>query len=97
VLQWSGVVKIVSFEGEPAPVLEVEVESIRLLVGSKLKYDPCPLVREGMMIEVVHGPLRGVVGRLIRKDVNRARVVLSVDLIGQGVSVEVDAADIRPY
>jgi len=97
VLKCSGVVNIVSFEGKPAPVLEVEVESIRLLVGSKLKYDPCPLVREGMMIEVVHGPLRGVVGRLIRKDVNRARLVLSVDLIGQGVSVEVDAADIRPY
>jgi len=97
VLKCAGVVNIVSFEGKPAPVPEVEVESIRLLVGSELKYDPCPLVREGMMIEVVHGPLRGVVGRLIRKDVNHARLVLSVDLIGQAVSVEVDAADIKPY
>ena len=32
-----------------------------------------------------------------RKDTKRASLVLSVDLIGQGVSVEVDAADVKPY
>jgi transcriptional antiterminator NusG len=97
VLKCTGVVNIVSFEGKPAPIPEYELESIRLLVGSELQYDPCPLVREGMMVEVVHGPLRGVVGRLMRKDAERARLVLSVDLIGQAVSVEVDAADVRRY
>ena len=50
----------------------------------------------GTMVEVVHGPLRGVFGRLVRKG-PRARLVLSVDLIGQAVSVEVDAADVKPY
>jgi len=40
---------------------------------------------------VVHGPLRGVVGRLVRKDAPKARLVLSVNLIGQAVSVEVAA------
>jgi transcription antitermination factor NusG len=50
-----------------------------------------------MMVEVVHGPLKGVIGRLTRKDAQKARLVLSVDLIGQAVSVEVDAADVKPY
>ena len=49
------------------------------------------------MVEVVHGPLKGVMGRLMRKDAQRARLVLSVDLIGQAVSVEVDAADVKAY
>ena len=97
VLKCSGVVNIVGFEGKPAPIPEIELESIRVLVGSDLQYDPCPLIREGMMVEVVHGPLRGVIGRLMRKDAPRARLVLSVDLIGQAVSVEVDAADVKPY
>lgn len=97
VLKCSGVVNIVSVEGRPAPIPEYELESIRLLVTSELQYDPCPFVREGMMIEVVHGPLRGVIGRLVRKDTAHARLLLSVDLIGQAVSVEVDAADVRPY
>ena len=96
VLKCTGVVSIISFEGEPAPIPDHEIEGIRLLVESDLAYDPVPLIREGMMVEVIHGPLKGVVGRLIRKN-EKARLILSVDLIGQGVSVEVDAADVRPY
>ncbi len=97
ILKCSGVVSIVSFEGRPAPIPPVELDSIRLLVSSELQFDPCPLIHEGMMVEVVGGPLRGVVGRLMRKDIHKARLVLSVDLIGQAVSVEVDAGDVRQY
>ena len=97
VLKCTGVVNIVSFEGKPAPIPDYELDSIRLLIGSDIQYDPCPLLKEGAMVEVSGGPLKGVVGRLVRKDAARARLVLSVDLIGQGVSVEVDAADVRPY
>jgi transcriptional antiterminator NusG len=97
VLKCAGVVNIVSFEGKPAAIPDYEVESIRLLIGSELQYDPCPMIREGMMVEVAHGPLRGVTGRLLRKDARKASLVLAVELIGQGVSVEVDAADVKPY
>ena len=97
ILKCTGVVNIVSFEGKPAPIPEHELESIRLLIGSDLQFDPCPLIREGMLVEVIHGPLRGVIGRLLRKDEPKARLILSVDLIGQAVSVEVDAADVKPY
>ena len=87
---------IVSFQGEPAPIPEHQIDGIRLLIDSDLAFDPCPMIKEGMMVEVVHGPLKGVIGRLVRKN-EKARLVLSVDLIGQGVSVEVDAADVKPY
>jgi transcriptional antiterminator NusG len=97
ILKCAGVVNIVSFDGKPAPIPVQELDSIRLLVGSALQFDPCPLIHEGTMVRVTHGPLRGVVGRLMRKDAQRARLVLSVDLIGQAVSVEVDAADVKPY
>ncbi len=97
ILKCTGVVSIVSVEGKPAPIPERELDSIRVLVGSQLQFDPCPLLHEGMMVEVAHGPLKGVVGRLVRKDSPRARLVLSVDLIGQAVSVEVDAGDVREY
>jgi transcription antitermination factor NusG len=96
ILKCTGVVNIVSFDGEPAPVPELEIDSIRRLVTSDLQYDSCPLIKEGSVVEVTHGPLKGVVGRLVRKGAH-ARLVLAVDLIGQAVSVEVDAADVRPY
>jgi transcription antitermination factor NusG len=96
VLKCAGVVNIVSFDGDIAPIPEQEIESIRRLVESDLQFDPCPLIREGMMVEVTHGPLKGVFGRLIRKGTH-ARLILAVDLIGQAVSVEVDASDVKAY
>ena len=96
VLKCTGVVTIVSFDSTPVPIPDYEIHGIQRLVQSDFQYDPCPLIREGMMVEVVHGPLKGVIGRLMRKG-SHARLVLSVDLIGQAVSVEVDAADIRAY
>jgi transcription termination/antitermination protein NusG len=96
VLKCTGVVSIVSFNGDIAPIPDLEIDSLRRLVTSELQYDPCPLIKEGTMVEVVHGPLKGVVGRLLRKGAH-ARLILAVDLIGQAVSVEVDAADVKPY
>jgi transcriptional antiterminator NusG len=96
VLTCTGVVRIVSLDGEPAPVPAHEIDGIRRLVETELAFDPCPFVKEGTMVEVRYGPLKGISGRLIRKN-EKARLVLAVDLIGQAVSVEVDAADIRPW
>jgi transcription termination/antitermination protein NusG len=94
VLKCSGVVSIVSFNGEPAPVPDAEIEAIRTLLLSELPYDPCPLLKTGSLVEVVHGPLKGVVGRLQRKG-TQARLVLSVELIGRSVRVQIDAADVQ--
>jgi transcription antitermination factor NusG len=94
VLKCAGVVRLVTFEGKPAPIPDSQVEDVRTLVSSDLKYDPCPLIAEGDRVVVVSGPLRGVTGWLLRKG-SHARLVLNVDLIGQGASVEVDAADVR--
>lgn len=96
ILKCDGVVGIVGAEGAPSPIPEIEIDSIRQLIESELSYDPCPMIKEGDMVEVKSGPLKGVVGRLVRKGAH-ARLVLSVDLIGQAVSVEVDAADVKAY
>jgi transcription antitermination factor NusG len=84
ILKCDGVVTIVGTEGLPSPIPPVEIDSIRQLIESELAFDPCPLIKEGMMVEVKAGPLKGVVGRLVRKG-SHARLVLSVDLIGQAV------------
>jgi transcription antitermination factor NusG len=94
VLKCSGVVSLVSVNGAPVPVPDPEIDGIRQLIESTLPYDPCPTIKTGTMVEVVHGPLKGVIGRLTRKG-SQARLILAVNLIGQGVSVQVDAADVR--
>jgi transcription antitermination factor NusG len=96
ILKCAGVISIVSFEGRPAPVADNDVNGLRQLVGTTLLYDPCPMIREGALVEVFRGPLRGVTGRLLRKDARRATVMLSVTLINQAVKVEIEAADVKP-
>jgi transcriptional antiterminator NusG len=94
ILRCAGVLRIVSFGGAPAPIAPHEIHSLQVVLSKEMAGDPCPFIREGMMVEVTDGPLRGVVGRLLRKDAHRAIVVLSVDLIGQALRVEVAAGDI---
>lgn len=93
VLSCSGVATIVSFNGEPAAIPDQDIENIRRLVTSELRYDPCPFIREGTMVEVVRGPLTGVVGRLVRKG-SHAHLMLSVEMVSGAVSVQVDASDV---
>ena len=93
----NGVVSLLTSEGgRPAVVPDWEIDGVRALVESELKFDSCPFIQEGEPVEVVRGPLRGVVGRLVRKGAH-ARLVVSVGLIGQGLMIEVDASDVRSY
>lgn len=94
ILQCSGVLQIVSVSNQPAAIPESEITSLKLLIESQIGCDPCPFIREGAMVEVIGGPLRGVVGRLLTKNAKAASVVLSVESIGQAVRVQVDAGDI---
>ena len=97
ILKVDGVVQIISNNGMLSAIPDEEIDSVRTLVESELAYDPVPLIKEGDIVKVTSGPLKGVVGRLVTKKGVQARLVLSVDLIGQAVSVEVDAADVKPY
>lgn len=94
VISCDGVVHIVSVDGWAAEIPEQEVEAIRTLVSSTLALDPCPFLDEGDPVRVVAGPLTGVTGRLLRKGKD-ARLVVSIELIGRAVSVQVHAADVR--
>lgn len=90
VLTAHGVVQILGNHDGPVPVPEAEIEGVRRLVTSTLPVDPHPYLREGDWVEVTRGPLAGLKGILLRKGA-RARLVLSVRLIEQAVSVELDA------
>jgi len=91
----SGVVEIVSSNGCPEPIPDVEIEALRTLMDSVLPYDPHPYLHEGMTVEVVRGPLQGVHGILLRKE-KRHRLVIGVRLIQQAAAVEIDVRDVVP-
>ena len=95
VLKTIGVVDIVGVGHNPEPIADEEMAALRALMASVLPYDSHPYLHEGMMVEVIRGPLQGVRGILLRKE-KRHRLVLGVRLIQQAAAVEIDAEDVAP-
>lgn len=91
----AGVVEVVGSGNRPEPIPDEEIAAIKTLMASVLPYDPHPYLHEGMMVEVVRGPLQGVHGILLRKE-KRHRLVISVRLIQQAAAVEIDVRDVVP-
>jgi transcription antitermination factor NusG len=94
VLEVPGVVKLVSFSGEPVPLDDSEINILRQGLTGKLKAEPHPYLKIGQKILVKHGPLSGLEGILIRKK-DSFRLVISVDLIMRSIAVEISASDIQ--
>lgn len=93
VLQSQGVVRVIGSGGRPEPIPDEEIESLRKLISSPADYVCCPYLREGMLVEVIRGPLQGVKGRLVR-EARACRLVLSIGLIQRAVTIEIDAASV---
>ena len=95
VLQVSGVVHLVGFDGSPAAVPEEDVLRVQELLSRGMRAEPHPFLRVGRRVRVMAGPLAGLEGILVRRK-NRVRFVVSVELILRSIAVEVDEGDLEP-
>src|SRR5579863_1066893 len=82
---------LVTFGGQPSPVEDAEIEVLKGQLRH-LNAEPHPYIKVGEKVRVRSGPLAGMEGLLTRKKQDY-RFVLSMDLIMQSVSVQIDAAD----
>lgn len=94
VLTTPGVHMIISRGEAIATVPEEEIEAIRRTLEGNFRVEPHPFLRCGERVRVVRGSLKGVEGILTRKK-NVYRLVLSVEMLTQSVSVEIDAMDVE--
>jgi len=90
-----GIVRIVSFNGKPAPIDDWEIEGVRLCLTRGKSPAPHPFPAMGDRVRVVSGALEGLKGVVIRNK-NHCRIIVSVHLIHQSVSVEIDAELVEP-
>ena len=95
VLQVKGVVSILSANGRPEPIPDSEIQSLMTLINNYSHYDLHPFPKQGMLVEVVEGPLKGVKGCLLFKS-NPCRLVVSISLIREALAVEVKASSLVP-
>ena len=94
ILQSPGVVEIIgSADGRPEPIPDCEITALQRVTSSHYAYDAHPYLTEGMVVQVIRGPLRGLQGRLLKKTTG-CRLIITINLIGQGVAARIDAEDV---
>lgn len=95
VLKTQGVVRFLGIvPSEPEPVSEDQIISLKKLVESKETLDPYPYLKEGQRVRIKRGPLAGVEGILAERK-GQHLLVLSVDILRQGVSLKIDALEVE--
>lgn len=89
-------VHMILYHGEQLAVIpDDEIQAIRSVIDGNLHAEPHPFLKCGDRVRVIRGSLQGVEGLLTRKK-NLFRLVLSVSMLAQSVSVEIDASDVEP-
>lgn len=94
VLRSDGVINILGQGEAIEPVPRCEIEAVRHLLESSTRFCAHPLLREGAWVKVKRGALKGIEGLLVRAK-NQHRLVLSITLLSQSVSTEIDASDVQ--
>jgi transcription antitermination factor NusG len=84
-----GVVAILGFGCEPAPVPDHEIQAIEKVLKSGFTAEPHPFLQIGQRIRICHGALKGVEGVLLQKK-SEWRLVVSVNMLQRSLSVEID-------
>ena len=93
VLYTEGVQRIVGFGKSPAPICDVELESLLTVEEAGFPVIPCPF-QAGELVRLDYGPLCGVQGTIV--EVKTAyRLIVSISLLQRSVAVEVDRDWVR--
>jgi transcription antitermination factor NusG len=96
ILKTPGSVCVLRSSEGPLPIPDVQIESLKTMLGSTLPLTPHSYLKEGDWVRVVRGSLEGCVGILLRQNPRKGRLVVSIDIIQRSVSVELNVEDVEP-
>ena len=84
-----GVVKFVSFEGQPVSIPQNQIDNLRLLINSDAEIEvTSEKFEQGDNVEVINGSLIGLTGELIKIG-SKNRVVVRIDKLDQNLILKI--------
>jgi transcription antitermination factor NusG len=89
-----GIHMILYHGAEFAHIPESEIAAVRKLIAGPNAIAPCIYLRCGDRVRIRRGALEGLEGILLRQK-NQCRLVVSVEMLSQSVSVDVDVCDVE--
>lgn len=95
ILMTTGVISVLGFGKEPAPIPDVEIDAVRAVLQSGLPAKPHAYLREGQRVRVASGSLGGLEGIVVKKK-NVCRMIVSVTMLQRSIAVEIDTDLLAP-
>jgi transcription antitermination factor NusG len=90
-----GVVKFVSFEGQPVSIPQIQIDNLRLLINSDAEIEvTSDKFAQGDNVEVINGSLIGLTGELIKIG-TKNRVVVRIDRLDQNLILKIPKAFLK--
>ena len=77
------------------PIPDADIDAIQRIVQSGISVSPHAFLRHGDRVRVVEGPLTGVEGIFVRNSQQKGSLVVTIDLLGRSVALEVDSEDVE--
>ena len=93
VLQTPGIVKFIHFNNQIPAIPEEQIFWLNALLSSESEINYETQYLPGTEAEVISGPFNGLKG-IVTKQKSVLRVILWIDIIMLGISVEMDSADL---
>jgi hypothetical protein len=88
-LQDSGVVKVVNFTGQPAPIPDRQIEDLKRVISSGTEVTTTTeKFEQGDMVEITRGPLSGISGMLAEIK-GKYRLILRIENMHHAILVTV--------
>lgn len=78
----------------PVVVPEKDLWAIRRFIEEEIEIDPYPYLKTGERVYIRSGPFKGAEGFIIQKG-GHSRLVISLDMLMQSVSIAIDAGSVE--
>jgi len=90
IIQTVGVVRMISFKGQPVPADDREISSLMVLDGTDQTVQNRAYMRNGERVMIMEGPLMGLTGFYLRHKGKTDKVVVSVELLQRSLEIEIE-------
>lgn len=91
-IETRGVIRILGAGScKPTPIPYSDIEALQRFAMENIRLDPFPYLKTGTKVKIKQGPLKDIEGFVVRKR-KECRIVLTIELMRQSVSLEVDEA-----
>jgi len=95
ILPLPGMVRIISFLGEPAPIPDWQIESLKIIVEKGGVPEAASFAQIGQPVRVTGGAFSGARGVIVETR-QETRLLIQIEGLRQALSVEINRNDVEP-